>query len=136
MKVFGWFEGRAAPAAMAAAALVFLLSVSPAWAQGGEIQGKVFTDQGQPLPRIPVVVKGTVLRAMTEEDGGFSISGVPPGQQTVVVAIKGFKTETMRVSVAPDRPATADFVLVADLMGSEEIVVTAQEPDTKIRSSS
>jgi iron complex outermembrane recepter protein len=134
MKLFSRLQSLAAP--VIAAAALFLLPVSPVWAQGGEIQGNVFTDQGQPLARVPVVVRGTELRAMTDEEGRFSISGVPPGQQTVVVAIKGFKTETLRVSVTPDRPATADFVLVADLMGSDEIVVTAQEPDKKIRSSS
>src|SRR5919106_5663638 len=131
MKQFSWFGCGAAPA-IAVAAAVCLLPLSPAraqaqaqaQAQGGEIQGNVFTDQGQPLPRIPVIVKGTQLKAVTDEEGRFTITGVPAGQQSVVVALRGFRTETLRVTVTPDKPATADFILVSDLMRSEEIVVT------------
>jgi iron complex outermembrane receptor protein len=135
MQLFKRFSGFAA-LAIATAVAVPLLPVSAAWAQGGDIQGAVFSDQGQPLIRVLVTVKGTDLKTVTDENGQFTLSGVPPGQKTVEVAVKGFRTETVRVNVNPGQPATADFVLVPDLMGSEEIVVTAQQPDKKIRSSS
>jgi iron complex outermembrane receptor protein len=135
MQLFKRFRGFAA-LAIAAAVAVLLLPVSAAWAQGGVIQGAVFADQGQPLVRVQVVVKGTEHKALTDDNGQYNLSGVPPGQKTVEVAVKGFRTQTLNVTVSADRAATADFVLEPDLMGSEEIVVTAQQPDRKVRSSS
>lgn len=112
---------RAAPAA-------------PAAASGSVIKGKVTATYGDPLPGAKVEVKGTPISARTNNDGEFTLA-VPPGQRTVVASAEGFVTGTSSVSVTEGAPATANFTLDVDLMHAEDIVVTAQVPDRKIRSS-
>src|SRR5262249_50771180 len=59
-----------------------------------------------------VGVMKTKLFAISGEDGGFTISGVPPGKYTVVAWHEGGTTGTqkeMQVEVKPGAAATADF---------------------------
>jgi len=101
---------------------------------GGVIKGEVTATYGDPLPGAKVEVKGTPIAARTNANGEFTLA-VPPGPHTVVATAEGFVNGTMSVSVTEGAPATANFKLDVDLMHAEDIVVTAQVPDRKIRSS-
>lgn len=101
---------------------------------GGVVQGQV-TVYGEPLSGAVVEVKGTQLSARTDLKGEYTLSGVPPGKQTVAVKAQGFQSQSGGVEVSTETPATASFSLDVDLLHVEDIVVTAQVPDRKIRSS-
>lgn len=50
----------------------------------GSIQGQITDLNGEPLPRIAVVLNGTDLHATTDSEGHFLIPEVTPGTYTLV----------------------------------------------------
>ena len=75
--------------------LAFLLAVgisSHSWGQGfGGIRGQVVdSDFGQPIARSSVILLDTPFGAMTDDQGNFTISGVPPGAYTISVRSGGY----------------------------------------------
>lgn len=54
-----------------------------------------------------VVVKGPY--AVTDDSGSFKLDNLPPGNYTVTAWQETYGTQTAKVTVAPDKPATVDF---------------------------
>ena len=91
----------------------------------GTISGRVVDSaSAQPLANATVAVDGTDRRAFTRADGGFSISLVPAGAQTVRVRRIGYATRAMTVNVTAGGTATVDFAIPAQAAALTEIVVT------------
>jgi iron complex outermembrane receptor protein len=111
-------------------------SAQDAEAASGSVQGKVFTIYGDPLFGAAVRVSSEKRGVMTGEQGEYTLAGLPVGEHTLEVTATGFRPQSRRVKVSADAPATADFTVELDLLYEEDIVVTAQTPDRKIRSSS
>ncbi|HZN93552.1 MAG TPA: TonB-dependent receptor, partial [Myxococcales bacterium] len=124
-----------APAQEPAAAAPMPAAAPAVQKQGGAVRGQVTATYGEPLEGVRVQVKGAQLSAFTNAKGEYAIEGVPPGTHTLTAAADGFQSRSASVSVGADAPAVASFVLDVDLLGVEEVVVTAQVPDRKIRSS-
>ncbi|KFA87992.1 hypothetical protein Q664_44150 [Archangium violaceum Cb vi76] len=99
------------------------------------MQGKVTAAYGDPLWGVVVSVRGTKQSVQTDMQGNYTLTGVAPGERTLEVRGEGFMSQTRKLTVAADAPVQADFALELDLLAVEEIVVTAQTPDRKIRSS-
>ncbi|HLL55628.1 MAG TPA: TonB-dependent receptor, partial [Myxococcaceae bacterium] len=103
---------------------------------GGTVTGQVTATYGEPLSGIAVGVKGSrQQRVRTDARGNFTLTGLPPGSHTIEASAQGFISQTEQVTVTEGAPASVTFSLDPDLLGSEEIVVTAQTPDRKVRSS-
>ncbi|HEY8208159.1 MAG TPA: TonB-dependent receptor [Myxococcaceae bacterium] len=103
---------------------------------GGMVKGQITATYGDPLPGAIVELKGTKLATRTDANGEYTLGGVPAGKQTLTVRADGFQGGSKSVEVNAENPSVASFVLDIDLLNSEDIVVTAQVPDRKIRSSS
>ena len=89
-----------------------LVGASPAEAQTGTIRGQVtdaFTGEVIPIARISV--EGTRLRARADEDGRFTLTGVPVGSVVVVAEFLGYEPERREVRVGRGRATTVDFAL-------------------------
>ena len=113
--------------AVATAALLALgaLSGAPALAQQGAVTGTVTSSTDmQPLDAAQVVVVGTGLGTITDADGNYRITGVPPGEQRVRVQLVGYSSRTKTVTVQAGQAATADFQLSQSAVQLEQIVVT------------
>ena len=52
---------------------------------------------GEPLPGVSVVVKGTTMGTVTNDEGLYSLSNVPP-EGTLVFSFVGLKTQEVPVS--------------------------------------
>src|SRR5690242_17320860 len=74
----------------------FLLLCILANAQEVSVSGKVTDSDGQPLPGISVVVKGSRTGASTSNDGTFSFSA--PSNATLVVSGVGFATKEVPIN--------------------------------------
>ena len=97
------------------------------------VQGKVVdANDGNPLPGVNILVKGTSVGSVTNADGNFSIN-VPSGESVLVVSFVGYKTSEimvqgksfLNVSLEPDLVALEEVVVVgygtvrkSDLTGS------------------
>jgi TonB-linked SusC/RagA family outer membrane protein len=91
----------------------------------GTVVGQVTaSDTGQPLANVNVLIAGTGLGALTNQDGRFIILRVPPGDQTVEVSSIGYASATAEVTVAGGQTATVSVRLDLDPLSLDEIVVT------------
>ena len=102
--------------------LLFLTSllviVSTAFAQVSVSRGTVLDENGEPLPGVSVLVKGTQIGTVTDIDGTFTLRGIPAGASTLVISFIGM--ETQEVPVAP----TVNVVMAPDSEALEEAIVT------------
>jgi carboxypeptidase-like protein len=85
------------------------------------ITGTVISSEDEmTLPGVSVVVKGTTLGTITDIDGKYSID-VPENATTLVYTYVGMVTEEMAIGANN----VIDVSLVPDIMGLDEVVVTA-----------
>lgn len=112
------------------AMLIVLTLPAAAIAQTGVVQGRVTDQQGVPIPFAQVLIEGTDVGAVGNQDGTYVIRGVAPGSWTVTAGVLGFRSESATVSVAAGGEASQDFSLARDYLGMETIVATAQREPT------
>ncbi len=106
------------------AALMMLTGAGHALHAQGTISGRV-TGSGQPLPEARVLVIGSPLSAITNDDGRFTIRNVPAGTAQVQVLHVGFQSTKKTVTVAAGGTATMDFELTTAVVQLAEVVTTA-----------
>ena len=92
----------------------------PSMAQAVRVSGKVVDEDGQPLPGVSVVLKGTTTGVATDVNGEFILM-VPKAEGAVLVfSFVGMKTQELPVTA--NKPM--HVVMVADSEQMEEVVVT------------
>jgi hypothetical protein len=68
----------------------------------GVVTGVVTNRGGVPIGGARVVVNGSTARSVTQDDGSFSLSGVPLGTQVLEVRQMGYLPEMMTIDVIPN----------------------------------
>ncbi|GEO07258.1 SusC/RagA family TonB-linked outer membrane protein [Adhaeribacter aerolatus] len=91
------------------------------------VQGRVSSENGEPLPGVTVVVKGTNVGTTSGADGNFTIN-VPDGKGTLVFSFIGFLTQ----EVAINNRTTLSVTLAADAKALEEVVVIGYGTEKKV----
>ena len=90
----------------------------------GRVAGRVLqTETGEGLTGAQVVVSGTSIGAVTDENGRYLLPRVPAGSQTVEATYLGRATGSETVSVSAGQTATADFSLEPLAIAQPELVV-------------
>jgi outer membrane receptor protein involved in Fe transport len=85
-----------------------------------------------PVPGVTVTISSEVLTeagrtAVSNENGEFRFSALPPGTYVATAEMDGFQTETLSaIRVGINATATANFVMYAELR--ETVVVTSEAP--------
>ena len=88
-------------------------------AQDIQVSGTVTDASGAPLPGVSIVVKGTTTGTASNVDGNFELP-VPAGA-TLIFSSVGMKAQEIAVS----NQTVIEVSLEADILGLEEVVVTA-----------
>lgn len=83
-----------------------------------KVSGKITGDQGEDLPGVSVVVKGTTTGTVTTADGNYALT-VPNGNTTLVFSFIGYAAQEIAVA----NRTTVDVKLVTDNRSLDEIVV-------------
>jgi len=98
----------------------------------GTITGRV-TDATtqQPVQSAQIAVVGTSLGTITNDEGRYTIRGVPAGNVTVRVLRVGYAEQTKRVAVAAGQSATADFATQALAVNLTPVVTTVTGPQRR-----
>ena len=114
-----------------ALALIFLyltLCTSAFSQQFGGIRGQVVdSDFGQPIAKAQVTIMGSPFGAVTDEQGNFTISGVPPGVYTIQTRASSYIPKTVPdISVAAGSFNEMRFEAVAEIEEMEELVVPGE----------
>ncbi|MGD8426270.1 MAG: SusC/RagA family TonB-linked outer membrane protein [Balneolaceae bacterium] len=102
-----------------------LLLNAGVYAQTASLSGRV-TDatSGEALPGANVVLKEILKGASTDADGRYTITNIPAGTYTLEVSFIGYKKKTETVDIGTS-DVTLDIALESDLLGLQEIYVTA-----------
>lgn len=117
-----------------AAALVVLAVLSPTAlrAQQGSLGGTV-TDvaSGAPISGATILIGGTTLVGVTNDQGEYNIVNVRPGLALVSVQRIGYKAQGDSVMIAAGQRTTRDFRLAITVSTLSEVVVTGVTGNTQ-----
>jgi len=91
---------------------------------GTIIQGKV-TSNGEEIPYATIVVKGTTIGTASDVTGQFSLQNLPSGKLTVRAQAVGYKPQEFELELEQNSTKDIRFELEEDVMGLEQVVVTA-----------
>ncbi len=114
--------------------ILFLILCSNTFLFGqtkGNIQGRIIDgENGETLPGVNVVVKGTYYGAAADLEGNYTISNVNPGVYTIEVTIIGFKqVQQTGVKVIAGETTKLDFELESTVLTlGQEVVVIGERP--------
>ncbi|MCB0823512.1 MAG: SusC/RagA family TonB-linked outer membrane protein [Bacteroidales bacterium] len=101
--------------------LAFIFIGMQLFAQDRDIKGTVISsDDGQPIPGVQVLVKGTTSGTITDLDGNYAIK-VPESATTLVFRFVGMATQEVEIG----SQTTVDVSMDPDVMHLEGVVVTA-----------
>jgi outer membrane receptor protein involved in Fe transport len=123
-------------------ALAGLMLAAPAFAQTGtrpaaavgRITGHVYEKGREPAAFVNVIVLGTKQGTQTDENGAFTIVGVPVGTAQVSVQQVGYEKQVKEVQVNAGQTSNLEFTLGSSRVVKqvEEVLVRGQKPiDTK-----
>ena len=99
-------------------ALLILMYSFAVFAQGIQVKGVVTSaDDGQPIPGVSVVVKGTTLGMITDINGSYSLNA--QGNSTLVFSFVGMKTQEIPVNMK----SVINVVLTTEQTDIDEVVV-------------
>ncbi len=116
-------------------ALTMLVTLS--WAQERKVSGRVTSaDDGEPLPGVNILVKGTTIGAITDFDGKFALT-VPSEANVLVFSFIGMKTQEVELNgrteinvvMRPDASQLSEVIVVGygtqrkeDITGAVSII--------------
>ncbi len=117
------------PLALFVLAAILVLSGLAVFAGTTGIISGVVTDAttGAKLSGVNIMVKGTAITTVTDANGYFVITNVPPGAYEVTASLVGYG-ESLKgdIQVAMDTTSATDFALAkAEIVEQEEVVVKA-----------
>ena len=98
----------------------------PIFLMGQSVIGNV-SGEGQPLVGANVVIEGTELGGVTDNNGNFLID-VPAGEIQITASYIGYKPETISVTVS-DEVASINFLLETDALLLSDVEVLASRAD-------
>jgi TonB-linked SusC/RagA family outer membrane protein len=107
------------PRAISRGVFSFILVVATVMITNAQntVKGKIRDEQGQPLPGVSVVVKGTTAGTVTDNEGVYSVTA--DRNSTLVFSFIGYLTQEISIG----SKNTVDITLAADTKALEEVVV-------------
>jgi iron complex outermembrane receptor protein len=111
--------------------LIYLCIVQNIFPRAAGISGKV-TDQNLiPLAGVNIIVDGSNVGTVTDDEGNYNISGIKPGEYEISFSYIGYKGEVRKVSVK-DINITIDVILHEEAVESGQVIVTAGKYEQRI----
>ncbi len=106
-----------------------LFFAAAAFAQkGGTIRGNVYDkNTGEPIIYGTVFLQGTTIGTNTNEDGFYSIGGVPAGEYTVVATYVGYDSSTVVVQVVDGGIVTANMLMEESAVQLATVDISARK---------
>lgn len=93
--------------------------------QGGEISGRVLSQEKKPIEFVHVSIKKLGVGVVTDRDGRFVIQNIPEGDQVVHASLIGFGSESRLVTLnAGEHIQNLEIILYESDQNLSEVVVT------------
>ena len=115
--------------------LILALPAHCAFASGGSIAGRV-TSRGdsEPLVGVTVLLQGTVRGTTTNSKGEYRITGISPGQCTLLFSMVGYQRETRaEVTVEEGKETPLNVSMIQTPVQGEQVVVTANRREQSLQ---
>ncbi|MBW1802483.1 MAG: carboxypeptidase-like regulatory domain-containing protein, partial [Deltaproteobacteria bacterium] len=96
----------------------------------GKIAGLI-TDEstGEPLIGVNIILEGTIMGGVTNNDGQYFILNIPSGVYSVTARMMGYAQVTMTdVQVRIDQTTTLNFVLGMEVIAGQTVTIVAERP--------
>jgi TonB-dependent starch-binding outer membrane protein SusC len=106
--------------------LVFSLTTLITFAQDRRVTGKVTGGDGQGVPGVSVLLKGTQTGASTDANGMFAIN-LKTGNDVLTFSGIGFKSTEVKVG----SQTTVNVTLIEDVAALDEVIVTGYSVDKR-----
>lgn len=87
--------------------------------------GHVVDIKGEHIPFATVIIKNTTIGTATDETGHYRLINMPLGTYTVVATSVGYKPFSKVIEFKENETIELKIVLESDVLGLEEVVVTA-----------
>ncbi|MDK2979353.1 MAG: outer rane receptor for ferrienterochelin and colicin, partial [Bacteroidales bacterium] len=106
---------------------IYIIIISSAYAQrtDANIVGHVVDTDGEHIPFATIILKNTTIGTATDETGHFQLINMPTGKYTVKASYIGYKDVEKDVELTEGNTNELKFILQADVLGLEQVVVTA-----------
>ncbi|MCK0147877.1 TonB-dependent receptor [Arenibacter sp. F26102] len=99
----------------------------------GTISGTVSDATGEPLPFATVLIEGLKRGVLSDNNGAYFISKVPPGMQKIVVSFIGYGTLSKTIDVYESATKIKiDFTLQETVENLDEVTVSGKTKETEI----
>lgn len=102
-------------------------NILPQEQQGVTVKGKVTDKNGQPLPGVTVVIKGTQIGVATDIDGKFTLDVPTQGKVTLLFSMVGMKSQ----EITPTDPQNVSVVMEEEASDLDEVIVIGYGTATK-----
>ncbi len=89
------------------------------------------TTSKETLVGATVTIKGTKLGAYTNKSGYFSVSNIPPGEQTVVVTSVGYIRKEVKVRIEAGSSVKLRVQMIQSKATTKEVLVSAERTEDK-----
>ena len=109
-------KGKFARKLLSLVLLMFFMT-GMAFAQQKTVTGKIIDNTGASLPGVTVMIKGTTVGVITDNDGNYSLTNVPQNG-TLVYSFMGMKSQ----EVAVGGKSVINISLLSDITDLEEVV--------------
>ncbi|RYZ99376.1 MAG: TonB-dependent receptor [Sphingobacteriaceae bacterium] len=106
--------------------ITFILAVSQAFAQNGNIKGAVTTADGATAEAVSILVKGTNKGTRTNVSGNYHINNIKPGVQTLVATFIGLEKQEQTVEVKTGETVVLNFTLKESSAQLQEVVIAGR----------
>ncbi len=103
--------------------LAFLVSISLFSQEKGIIKGKI-TSNKSPVAFAFVYVKHGTEGTYADENGNYELT-LPFGDKTIEVSAQGYRKVSKKVNIQTNEVKYLDFSLIEDVLGLDEVVVSA-----------
>lgn len=90
---------------------------SPATPQSKEVSGTVYGTDGNPIPGVSIIVKGTNVGVVSDIDGEFRLD-IPSTAEVLVFSFVGLRTQELTIG----DQTTFNIVMIESAIGIEEVV--------------
>ncbi|WP_245911930.1 TonB-dependent receptor [Flagellimonas meridianipacifica] len=112
----------------------FLVAMSCTFlsAQTVTISGTV-SSNGEPIPFVSVFVKGKNIGTTTDVDGTYQLQ-IAEGEIILVAQSQGYRSQNKELTISQRSSLTVDFTLIEDVLGLDEVVISATRNRVERRS--
>ena len=113
--------------------MIFMISapiIYPQKKSDAHIIGHVISN-GEHIPFATVSLEGTTIGVTTDETGHFRLTNIPSGTYNLRVQCIGYKQKSETISINNNETLEVNFDIEEDILGLDEIVVTANREKSK-----